>query len=264
MLDINLNLRFYFDHSLINSSILNQFQKFLVKQAPRWTKNLHIWRTDKDKRYINLNNKNSLKENMLIVSFQHGPTFKWLESQFGSVPKHIHGSAELRGSYSDIEVIVSIDELNYRKIGGKLLWLNCISVGIYGSKIEQLNYVKWARNFFESFCKEFGPIYSYAATDKEYSAKNMNKKDGVVKAVGVDFQKYLPGIYWLNFYGNEYCQIFNQEKLLAVSANRVAKVGEGVLLELSESPDTWNSEEYKNTEREIRVNLGSNHFFLKE
>lgn len=263
MATINLSLRFYFENPLLKGNELNQLQKVIREQAPKWAKGLHIWRSNVDKRIIDFKVKGSLRNNIVSICSHRGPFFRQLSSKLGPVPKQVHGSVEVRGSYDDLEMIILVDELGSRRIGDELKWLNYVSVGIYSSKIEDIDYTIWARNFFENFCKRFYPIYAYAASNEEYTTKNMLIKNGVVQALGVDISKYLPGIYWLNFCSERYYKILNLDKLLKVPAYRVIKVNEGLLLELSNSPNAWNLRKYKDLEIEIRDKLGADHFFAK-
>jgi hypothetical protein len=54
---------------------------------------------------------------------------------------------------------------------------------------------------FAHCCANFDPFFGFACDTEEYHAKNMSTEGGGVRAIGIDIGKYLPGLYWLNFFG---------------------------------------------------------------
>jgi hypothetical protein len=80
-------------------------------------------------------------------------------------------------------------------------------------------------------------------------------------AVGVDASRYLPGLYWFNFFGAPYRVLLGAERLLELPAHAVESVDDGVLVLLSARPDAWKTDEYKEAEARVLRQLGEKYFF---
>ncbi|MEE8584717.1 MAG: hypothetical protein V3T83_07690 [Acidobacteriota bacterium] len=84
-------------------------------------------------------------------------------------------------------------------------------------------------------------------------------------AIGVNWGKAIPGIYWLNYFGSPFVRMFGMKRLLSTPAHQVRRVGEeGVLISLAEDPFSWDSPEYKERERLVLEHLGTQYFFNRE
>ena len=98
----------------------------------------------------------------------------------------------------------------------------------------------------------------------EFNAKNAVTEDGGYAGIGRDLARYLPGVYWVNFYGQAYCDFTGRDRLLSAPAYATREVGGGVLVRLSERPQDWNTPEYKDRERRFLDHVGREHFFERE
>lgn len=95
---------------------------------------------------------------------------------------------------------------------------------------------------------------------KEWNAKNMELERGA-RAIGGDISRYLPGLYWLNFFGEPYRKLIGKERLLSAPAHEIVEVDAGVLVCLAERPESWDSPEYKAVENRVLDHLGREYFF---
>jgi hypothetical protein len=79
--------------------------------------------------------------------------------------------------------------------------------------------------------------------------------------VPIDLRKGLPGIYWANFFGPEYVELFGRRKLLAAACERVVDLPDGGLLLVTvPSPlDPWQAGS-RTRQRVIRKYLGEDFF----
>ena len=98
----------------------------------------------------------------------------------------------------------------------------------------------------------------------EYDAKNISHEGGGTEAVGVDVSRYLPGLYWLNFFGKPYCELIGLERLLDTPAHEVKGVDDGVLVRLSKDSREWEREDYREAERKVLNHIGRQYCFSKE
>ncbi len=84
-----------------------------------------------------------------------------------------------------------------------------------------------------------------------------------VEADGRDFGRFLPGVFWLNFFGRRCRELIGTDRLLSAPAERVAPIDDGVLIVVAGSPAAWDTPEYAVSEQRVRSHLGAELFFSK-
>lgn len=93
---------------------------------------------------------------------------------------------------------------------------------------------------------EFGPVYGYAASWDEYRARNglsIAFIDGgqMEGWCGRDFRRYVPGLFWLNYFSKNYAGTFQIDVgtlQSRINATLLATKN-GHILKLYEAPDRW-------------------------
>lgn len=113
-------------------------------------------------------------------------------------------------------------------------------------------------------CQELSPYHGHAEMIEEFDHKNISHEGGGTMAVGVDVSRHLPGLYWLNFFGQAYRDLIGREKLLSAPAYEVREVDDGVMLALHSDPRAWTTDEFGSRERAILEHLGPEYFFNKD
>jgi hypothetical protein len=83
------------------------------------------------------------------------------------------------------------------------------------------------------------------------------------RAVGRDFGRALPGLFWLNFFGETYCNLFGVDRLKKASGHRGESVDGGWLVEVTDDPGARESANYRSLERKVLAQLGEDVFFSK-
>jgi hypothetical protein len=79
---------------------------------------------------------------------------------------------------------------------------NDISIEIFGiATVERRKADAWARDFFAALTSKLPTRYGNVHLSEEYDAKNMVHTQTSTSAIGVQFHRYLPGLYWLNYFG---------------------------------------------------------------
>lgn len=84
-----------------------------------------------------------------------------------------------------------------------------------------------------------------------------------VEVVGCDFGRFLPGVFWRNFYGRRYRQLIGDDRLRSAPAENVTATDNGVLIALAGAPGMWDTPEYAVSEETVRAHLGAELFFSK-
>lgn len=108
--------------------------------------------------------------------------------------------------------------------------------------------------------------YGYVCHQAEYTEKNMVQtllESGKVlreQAVGTEWPRYLPGLYWVNYFGEAYRKAgmdFGN-----VSSELIANLANGVRLQMSQAPGDWLTD-FGGKGLNVKEQLGSRWFFSK-
>lgn len=265
--EITIDLNF--DRYIGQDDTLDMLQDALLRLAPKWAEKLHLWyyKSPLHKKPVNVKQAGALREAVFAAS-QKGPLFRWLMENRKELVLHerFTGGAEFHGASKGLGVIVSIDEAPFVRMhdGKLLLGHNSISLQVFGRvRRESLSVQKWELLVFRDLCPCTRPAWGAIYHDAEYHAKVMS--DGPsVRAIGVDFARYLPGIFTANYFGPRYVELIGQQRLLSAPSVASAEVvGEGMLLVLDEDPYTWDTPERKVLEDAVLDHLGRQYFFSK-
>jgi hypothetical protein len=253
-----------FDSFLLAGRQLDEVQAVLRELAPRWSSKLHVWRHRQEKTPIDLSIAGSLAQAVRLAATERGPLFRDLECRYGQAPLRVFGGAELRGADTSLVLGVDIDEQVFQRLGEKWIWANRFTIQTCRPKVEGTDGPSWCASAFEALCDRLGPVWGHTEITAEYDAKNISREGGGMMAIGVDFSRCLPGVYWLNFYGRTYRDFIGRERLLSAPAYDVREVGDGVLLRLHADPTKWDSPEYQATERQVLAHVGPQFFFSRQ
>lgn len=187
---------------------------------------------------------------------------KWLEHQWGRGPDPSReiGAAYLRGATPALTVFVHVDTYLLAPVLEKHVFSNTISIDVLRPRPEGYKYVEWARPAFRRFCETYAPLHAYGCMLEEFNHKNMFT-DGHEEAIGIDVKKYLPGLYWQNYFGKPYVELIGEEQLLTAPAPFIRKVKGGVWMEVHDTPSEWDTLIYRRTVKEVIAHLGPEYFF---
>jgi hypothetical protein len=252
-----------FDYSLTTGGGLDELQELLLAAAPLWCSGLRIRRSQRDQRAIDAQQPGALAKAVLAAAAEHGPTYRALVERCGPPPfERFSGSAELRGAGPELTVVVSIDEWIISPLGSTRSLGNRIALQVRRPKVEGYAGHAWLRETFETLCARLSPAWGHACHPAEYWEKVMSDEPRI-EAVGRDFGRFLPGLFWLNLFGRRYRQLIGDERLRSTLAERVAVIGEGMLIALGSDPQQWNTPDYARAEKQARDHLGPQLFFSK-
>ncbi len=251
------------DRSLTTGDGLDVLPEVLLATVPEWCSKLRVWKSRRDQPPIDVQQPEALAKALLAAASDRGPTYRALVKQHGRPPfERLFGSAELRGAGPELTVVVSIDEWITSPLGSRKGLGNQIALQVRRSKVEGCAAHVWLRETFETLCARLAPAWGSACHPAEYSAKVMS--DGPrIEAVGRDFGRFLPGLFWLNFFGRRYRRLIGDQRLRSAPGGRVALINDGILIGLGSDPRHWNTPDYARTEMQVREHLGQELFFSK-
>jgi hypothetical protein len=258
----DLDLEVVCDRYLGAPGELEVLQSLLVKAAPRWCTRLRVLASAREQVPVDAGQPGALGAAVLEMATRRGPTYQALVERGGPGDERVFGSAEVRGASPELVVVVSVDERVVSPLGQATVLNNTVSLQVRRSKVAGWKGSDWSFEVFQSLCDRLSPAWGWAGHPGEYWAKVMTEEPSI-RAVGRDFGRYLPGVFWLNFFGRPYRQLIGDDRLRSTPASHLAMVDQGVLIGLGLAPTDWDTAEYATAEQRVRDHLGASVFYSK-
>lgn len=254
----SLDLTFCLGRSLFDEQLLSQIERFLRSEAQSWASKLCISRNGgKERRSID-----NFAIDIPKAANERGGLHDLLLAKHGTGPfSRQNGSVELSGADNGLVVVLNLDEYLFAPSAGRWIWGNTVTVQIREQCSRATFATNIARRLAASACSELSPWYAHGHLYGEWNQKNVSREGGGILVKGLDISRYLPGLYWLNFFGEPYCELIGKDCLLTAPAAEASEIGTGVMLYLSVSPESWDTAEYRATEAAVLAHLGAQYFF---
>jgi hypothetical protein len=258
------NIEMYWTKYLLSERREPAIIRWLTSCAPRWCGRLSVLGPEDKLIPLDLGHSRWLSEAAELSMTDYGRELSVHKQRFRSGPRLPESSFEMHGANRQVVAVIGTDLLGvWRRLDGNTFINNYISLQILTSRVEGRSWADWAYDCFTSGCCSTCPEYAYAEVHDEYEALNMDRSHGV-EAIGRDFAKYLPGIYWLNYFGPHLTRVMNRDRLLSAPAIKVEPLGEGVLLVQRERPEDWDRPEVMERRKAIRKHIGAGYFFDRQ
>ena len=260
----DLDAEIVFDRWIDPGDELDLLQSVLAIHAPAWCTKLRVWRSPRDQRPVDISRLGALKELVLAACYERGPAYRALVAQYGRPEfERPFGQAELRGSHRDLSVVVSADQTVLSPLGGTSSLGNRVTVQLRGAAARKPSGSEWTAKLFADLCEQLSPAWGHVGAVAEYWAKVMSVSPRI-EAVGRDFGRHLPGLFWLNFFGQRLCEHVGKRRFLEARSHLVSEVDSGVLIGLSADPGRWDTSGYQAEEARVRQHLGADLFFDRQ
>lgn len=215
-----------FDRSLVEDpggATLACVARVLAEAAPAWASEVVAWSPEP-------------RERQAVRPLTGLPRVVRDRTRWATEARH-SGNVELRGATDELNVVVSVNSAPLARVGGRLLLSN--GVRVTGLREE-------AAGVFEGLCAATRPVWGAVYRDSEYRAKVM--ADGpVLRAVGRDFSRFLPGLFEVNYFGARYVELIGEDTFERLGPG-ARRAGDGWIVE--GSPD-------------VARTIGPEYFFLK-
>lgn len=160
---------------------------------------------------------------------------------------------ELWSSDRKLDLVLSMHPAIFNVIAGELKCWNSLSISHSGSD------VTWVEPLLHDLLVIVPALHAYCATRPEYDAYNIVGGRGG----GVDYGRHLPGLYWMNFFGRPYVELIGRGRLLSAPCS-AQPVADGVLVRIGDTPQAWQSGEYKAIRTAVLEHIGAQYFFDRE
>ena len=260
----SLDIKLAFDSDLGRADLLDRLQALLLKWAPAWAKKFHIYEDDGAPLQVDSKDPGALRGICLYRSKKRKEIYD--NSPANQKPGPFHRefwTEELRGANRSLTIILSADAWMLAPCHGAWDFGNTIAIQIRRPTVEQRDAASWCEAFLEDACAKMSPIWASAHATEEYWAKNIYDDDGVVAAIGRDVSRYLPGLYWMNFFGRVYCDLIGNDRLASAPCKLAKPINDGFMLALFDDPNQWETSVCKQTNSAVLSHLGPEYFFSR-
>ena len=262
-----LTLNVIYDRYIGGDRTLEQIVRILRAEAAPWSERLRIALAGKsDSEQLDELSAEKAGEAILRRCAESGPAYKELAESEGRDWRAdpVLGDAEIRGSSPGLVVVVEVDAVPRRRIQGRTMLLNSVSfqirkktASLAGSRSRSH---KWAAHLLKVLAVSTAPAWGAVSRDRDWYEKVMDHREGHAAAL-TSFGDTLPGLFWLNFFGDRAAQTIGKERLLTAPDSETSDLDHGVLLRLEADFDAGGETFYGDVERAVIEHLGREHFF---
>jgi hypothetical protein len=170
----------------------------------------------------------------------------------------MHGTLHFRTEESQMFIHIHYDEWRSAKIQNEERLGNSVCVELsVNSKTSEVE--SSLRRFVEAFFQSYPFCYGFGCLSDEFASKNIDSKGGGERVVGLDFSKYLPGLYWANYFGNDLRP--KPDTSIQLDGFDVSKIETGTLLVSRQPPWHWREQSYRKAGSQAVRTIGEKWFF---
>jgi hypothetical protein len=256
----SLQIRLHPSRSLLAKGVLTEVERILHHILPCWSRKLRARLAVSSREWFDASKPGKLAGAIRNV-IQPGRTYKSLVKRYGP-GEYVreHGDVTLTGDYSGVYVFLSLDDWLFAPVQDRQLFGNDISIWVERKDVEGMPAAQWMAEAFAGLCESMDFMYGFAYCKGEYYSKNMNTSQGYM-AIGQDPSQYLPGLYWINFFGEPYVGLIGKKCLMTTPGSVIKETKNGVLVQFGNEPLSWRTREYKSAVEEALDHIGRRYFF---
>ncbi len=261
----DLYLELHYGRDLIQSDVLMRLQAVLASSAPKMFASLevHAYERDRERVVVTREQATSLRDAVLARGTERGATYYALLAESSLAPDtRRFGNVLLRGrgpGTGGRYAFVQFDtQVPARPIGSTWLWSNSIEMTVSTARLEGQDRSTWMEAFAADLSRHPDFLWGAAYLRQEFEASNLDTTEGE-RAIGRDVRRHLPGVFWLNLFGQPYRDLIGIPALRTAPAAIVDEDDHRVILRAFESPEDWVTG--VGAKEELRRHLGDDFFF---
>jgi hypothetical protein len=259
----SLRIRLHPSKSLFAENALPEIENILHKILPRWSRKLRARLDTGSKEWFDASKPGTLDGAIRRV-IQPGRKYKSLVKRYGPGKYERQlGNVTLTGEYSGVYVFLNLDDWLFAPQQDRQLFGNSISIWIERKEVEGIGAAQWMAGAFAMLCESLDFMFGFAYCNGEYYSKNMNTTHGL-SAIGQDPSRYLPGLYWINFFGKPYLELIGKKQLMTTPAALTKDIKNGVLVQFADDPLSWQGQKYVSTINDALDHIGRQYFFDRQ
>lgn len=261
-----LSFEVHFSVKLVASDVLDGLQDALTRLSPGFCADLRVMSYECDRDVRRVVPGVPLRQAVVEKGLQRGDTYRSLVRDSGS-PSHDRefGDVIVRGSAPRTNLFIRFDDLTPAKpIGENWLFSNSISGQVGSAKVGGVPRTTFVFDLVTALGSMRDALWGAAHDDAEFRSRNLYDEPDGMRALGRDIRRSLPGLYWLNLFGQPYRSLIGDSTLATVPAADVHDLGDALLIRLWEKPEDWGTDQAIDRHRRALEHLGPQYFFDRE
>src|SRR2546430_3911860 len=168
-MNVSIDLTLYLNSSLFSGTHLQSFQDSLLRFAPEWASELHLWRFREPRLTIDASREGAIQSVVLSKGLERGKLFERIQELAPSaLPGRRFGSIELRGGNQELTVVLEFDDWVFRPLGPSWIPGNSIEIQVRSSLVEGRRARSWVEECFSHCCATLDPFFGFARASDEY------------------------------------------------------------------------------------------------
>jgi hypothetical protein len=261
-----IDLLLTFDRYLLDGDAMDALFRDLRQLAPSWAARLTLRPSGSfSKERVDIpDGVEAVGGYVQMAVTMRGPAYGRMVDQLKAagepVKERVRGGTEIRGRNNGLIGVVEVDADPMSRRRGRLLSNNDITLQLEGERFERRVVADWALEAMNALCLDLRPAWAVTYDIDEWDAKVMSHAGGL-SAVGVDFSRFLPGLFAWNYFGRPYVDLIGRDRLLTAPATDVRELGAGVFLRLVDDPHRWDSSESTSASERALEHVGPEYFF---
>lgn len=261
-----LSFEVHFSVKLVASDVLDGLQDALASLSPGFCADLRVMSYERDREVRRVAPGLPLRQAVAEKGLQRGETYRSLVQDSGP-PSHGRefGDAIVRGSAPRTNLYIRFDDLTpAMPIGQNWLFSNSISGQVGPTKVCGIPRTTFVFELVTVLGSMRDALWGAAHDDSEFRSRNLYDEPDGMRALGRDIRRSLPGLYWLNLFGQPYRRLIGDSTLATTPAADVHDLGVALLIRLWEKPEDWGADLAIDRRRRALEHLGPQYFFDRE
>jgi hypothetical protein len=260
MAEASFDIDLEFVHDISQGREFDVLESVLRKHAPKWSTRMRA--SLPPGRIVDVP-EGGLREVILDVALERDAALQRMLEASGTADIR-SGFCDLDGATRAICVVPSFHEHRVQRRPRGTVFANSIEIQVRAARLEGAPAATWVPPVFDELCGRLDPVWAQASATSEFYAKAMFSEGGNVHTIGVDFSRYLPGLFALNYFGKPYVDLIGRKRLLSVPCGRVVEYPNGVLIETAPLDAPFATAEPIVCQEAILDHLGRQYFFSRE
>ena len=257
-------IRLHPSRSLLAKGALMEVERVLHDILPRWSRKLRARLDEWSREWFDASKPGQLDGAVRQV-IRPGKTYEALVESCGtSLYDGELGAVTLTGDYRGVYIILIVNDwlfMQQPKQGG-LIFGNDISIWVERKDVEGMPAAEWMSRAFATLCESMDFMYGFAYSNGELYSKNADERRGV--GIGSYPSKHLPGLYWINFFGQPYVKLIGKNRLVTTPGVITKSTPTGVIVQFGNEPLAWRTRGYRTAIEKALDHIGRQYFFDRQ
>jgi hypothetical protein len=262
-----VSFELHFSTDIAEVGVVDALQEVLKEVGAQFSEGLKVLEYERDRTAmpVDVQRAGALREAITTKGMTRGAVFEELSAGSAPLLPRRFGEVLLRGKASSTFLKVRFDEhVPAMAMGQQWLFSNSIGGQVGAKRIDGKSPHDWVHQLLTTLGAREDVLWGAAYENDEFRARNLHDDASGMWALGRDVRQSLPGVYWLNVFGQPYRTLIGRRRIETAPAVSVSETGAAAILQSYGAPEDWSTPEARARRRAIVDHLGPQFFFDRE